>query len=117
MNWNDERTAGRARMIIESQLYREDPGAFFLSKMLPLADQLYVRFGIEAVFGGGGESARFFDAHGMLRTSSMTAEAAVIADSFSLLDEQWTLAECGYLPPWVLPDAAEDDFTEDGVLG
>jgi hypothetical protein len=47
----------------------------------------------------------------------MAAEAAVLADSFSQLDEQWTLAECGYLPAWVLPDAAEDAFTEDGVLG
>jgi hypothetical protein len=68
VNTDDVRTASRARMIIESQLYREDPRAFFLSKMLPLADQLYERFGIEAVLGGGGESARFFDAHGMLCT-------------------------------------------------
>lgn len=117
MNMDDERTAGRARMIIQSQLYREDPRAFFLSKMLPLADQLYEQFGIDAVAGGRGEPARFFDAQGMLCTRSMTADAAVLAVSFAQLDEQWTLAESGYLPAWVLPDAAEDDFTEDGALG
>ena len=60
MTMGDERRAGAAWLMIESQLYREDPSAFFLSKMLPLAHELLEQFGIEAVPGGAGECARFF---------------------------------------------------------
>jgi hypothetical protein len=112
VSMGDERRADRAWMIIESQLYREDPRAFFLSKMLPLADQLLEQFGIDAVPGGDGERARFFDSQGLVCPRSMPPGARVLAESYARIDEQWILAECGHLPENVLPDAAEDVFTE-----
>lgn len=46
MTMGDERRASAAWLMIESQLYREDPSAFFLSKMLPLAHELLEQFGM-----------------------------------------------------------------------
>ena len=109
MTMGDERRAGAAWLMIESQLYREDPGAFFLSKMLPLAYELLEQFGIDAVPGGAGECARFFGSQGLLCQSAMPPGAAVLAESYARLDQQWTLAECGLWP--VMPDAEEDGFT------
>ena len=117
MSMGNERRADWARKIIEAQLYREDPQAFFLSKMLPLADLLLEQFGIDAVPGGDGERARFFDSQGLVHPSSMPAGASVLAESYARIDEQWTLAECGHLPDNMLPDAAEDAITEADLLG
>lgn len=112
MSMGNERGADWARKIIEAHLYREDPQAFFLSKMLPLAELLLEQFGIDAVPGGNGERARFFDSQGLACPGSMPPGARVLAESYARIDEQWTLAECGYLPENMQRDAAVDAITE-----
>jgi len=117
MSMGNERRAYWARKIIEAQLYREDPQAFFLSKMLPLAELLLEQFGIDAVPGGGGERARFFDSQGLAYPGSMPPGARVLAESYARIDEQWTLAECGHWPENMLSHAAGDAITESDFPG